>query len=45
MYTKITMDKDVNKLVDGYDKFIGSYIKVRNTRGVPGTTLRKSKLK
>ena len=42
MYTKMTMDKDINKLVDGYKKFTGNALKVQKTPGAPGTTLSKS---
>ena len=38
------MEKDVKKLVDGYDKFIGSDVKFHKTPGGPGTTLNKSDL-
>ena len=44
-HTKITIDKDVKKLVYGYDKFTGSHVKVLKTPGVPGTTLCKRELK
>ena len=43
-YAIMTMKKNVNKLVDGYKKFIGSDIKVQKTSGAPGTTLGKSEL-
>ena len=39
------MEKDVNKLVYGYNKFTASDTKVHKTPGAPGTTLYKSKLK
>ena len=38
------MEKDVNKLVDLYDKFTWSDVKVQKTPGAPGTTLSKIKL-
>ena len=44
-YDKMTMDKYVDKLVDGYKKFIGSDTRVHKTPGAPGTTLSKSELK
>ena len=43
-YAKITMQKDVKKLVDGYDKFTGSDLNVQKTPDSPGTTLIKSQL-
>ena len=36
--------KDVNKLVEGYEKYIGSDLKVQKTPGAPGTTIIKSDL-
>ena len=45
MYTKMTMDKDINKLVDGYKKFTGNALKVQKTPGAPGTTIINSELK
>ena len=44
LYDKMTMDKDIKKLVDRYEKFIGSDIKVQKTPGAPGMTLSKSDL-
>ena len=38
------MEKDVNKLVEGYDKYTGSGVKVQKTPVNPGTTLSKSDL-
>ena len=35
-YAKITMDKDVDKFLDGYENFIGSGIKVQEKPDVPG---------
>ena len=43
-YGKMTMEKDVKKLVYGYDKFNGSDVKVNKKSVPPGTTLCKSKL-
>ena len=44
LYDKMTMDKDIKKLVDIYEKFIGSDIKVQKTPGAPGMNLSKSDL-
>ena len=44
-YKKVIMEKDVNKLVERYNKFTGSESKVQKTHGAPGTTLREIKLK
>ena len=41
LYANINMEKDVNKLVEGYDKFIGNDFKVHKTPGAPGVTLSK----
>ena len=41
-YAKVTTEKYVNKLVDGYEKFIGSGLKVRKILGDPGMTLNKN---
>ena len=35
----MTMEKDVNKLVEVYEKFIGSDVNVQKTPDAPGTTL------
>ena len=43
-YAKITMEKDVNKLVNWYDKFTGSDVKIHKTPGDTGTNLCKSEL-
>ena len=43
-YAKMTKEKDVNKLVEGYDMYNGSDIKVQKTPGDPGTTITKSDL-
>ena len=43
--TKITTEKDINILVDGYKKFTGSDVKVKKIPSDPGTNLSKSKLK
>ena len=42
--TKTTIDKDVNKLVEGYEKYTGRDVKVKKTPEPPGTTLSKSDL-
>ena len=42
LYAKMNMEKDVKKLVERYEKFTGSYVKVKKTSGAPGTTLSKS---
>ena len=39
---KTNMDKDVDKLVEGCDKYTVSDIKVHKTHGDPGTNLSKS---
>ena len=44
-YTKITMGKDVNKLVDAYENFTRSDIKVQKTHGAPCKTLSEIRLK
>ena len=41
-YAKIIMYKYLNKLVEGYKKYIGSDVKVQKTPGTPCTTLSKS---
>ena len=38
LYAKMTMQKYVNKLVDGYKKFIGGGLKIQKTPCAPGTT-------
>ena len=43
-YAKMTMEKDVKKLVEGYKKYTGSCVKVQKTPCAPGTTLSKSDL-
>ena len=43
-YAKMTMEKDVKKLVEGYEKYTGSDLKVKKSLGAPGTTLSKSDL-
>ena len=35
------MDKDVNKLVEGYEKYTGSDLNVQKTPRAPGTNLSK----
>ena len=37
----MTMDKYVNKLVKGYEKLNGKYMKVQKTHAAPGTILVK----
>ena len=44
-YAKMTMEKYDKKLADGYEKFIGSDVKVQKTPGFPSTTLSKSWIK
>ena len=44
-YAKINMDKDAKKLVEGYEKYSGSDLRIQKTPGSPGTTLSKSDLK
>ena len=44
-YKKMTMDKDIKILVDGYRKFTGSDFKVQKTPGDPGTTICNRKIK
>ena len=41
MYAKTTMEKGVKKLVEGYEKYTGSDVKVQKNPGDPGTTLSK----
>ena len=36
-YEKITMEKDVNKLVEVYEKYNGSEVKVQKILGAPST--------
>ena len=43
-YAKITIEKDVDTLVEGYEKYTGSDVKVQKTPGAPVTTLCKSDL-
>ena len=43
-YAKITLDKDVKKLVEGYENYTGSDIKVKKTTGDTGTTISKRDL-
>ena len=38
------MDKDVNNMVEGYDKYTGSDVKVQKTPGDTGTNISKSDL-
>ena len=41
---KMTMEKGVKKLVEGYDKNTGGEVKLQKTPGAPGTTPKKSDL-
>ena len=41
-YKKMTMEKDVRKLVEDYEKNNGGDVKVQETPGTPGTTPSKS---
>ena len=41
-YAKMNMEKDVKKLVDGYDNFTGRYIKVQKTPVATIMTISKS---
>ena len=38
------MYKDINKLVEGYENYNGSAVKVQKNPGYPGTNLSKSDL-
>ena len=38
----MTTDKDTKKLVEGYEKYTGSEVKVQENPGAPGPTLNKS---
>ena len=38
------MEKYVKKLLKGYKKYMGVYLRVQKTPGAPGTTLSKSYL-
>ena len=40
-YAKITTEKDVKKLAEGYEKYTGSDAKVQKTPGYTGTTQSK----
>ena len=44
MYAKMTMEKDVNKLVEWYENFTGSEDKFQKTPGSPSTTISKIEL-
>ena len=41
---KLTTEKDVQKLVEGYDKNMGGEVKVQEPPGAPGTTPKNSDL-
>ena len=36
----MTMEKDVKKIIEGYNNYIGSGVKVQKNPEVPGTTLK-----
>ena len=38
-YAKLTIEKDVKKLVEGYEKYPVGGVKVQKTPGAPGKTL------
>ena len=44
MYAKMTMEKDVKKLVEGNKNYTGSDLRVQKTPGAPGMTISKSDL-
>ena len=44
MYAKMTMEKDLKKLVEGYEEYTGSYLRVQKTPGTLGMTISKSHL-
>ena len=43
-YAKMTMEEDVNVLIEGYKKYTGSDVKFQKTHGAPDTTISKSDL-
>ena len=43
-YVEMTMEKDIKKLVEVYQNYTGSYLRVQKTSAAPGTTLSKSYL-
>ena len=43
-YAKMTMEKDVKKLVEGNENYTGSDLRVQKTPGAPDMTLNKSDL-
>ena len=43
-YEKMTMEKDVKKLTEGYKKYMGSDLRVQKTPGALGMTQSKSDL-
>ena len=43
-YEKTTIEKDVNKLVEGYKKYTGSHVKVQKTPCDTGKNISKSDL-
>ena len=43
-YAKMTMEKDAKKLVEIYENYMGSDLRVQKTPGSLGTTLSKSDL-
>ena len=44
MYAKMTPEKEVKELVEGYKKYTGTDLRVQKTPRDPGTTLSKSDL-
>ena len=44
LYEKTTMEKDIKKLVEGYEKNNWGEVQVQKTSGTPGTTQSKSDL-
>ena len=41
VYAKMIMEKDIKKLVEGYEKYNGNDVKFQKNPGDPGTTLSK----
>ena len=37
----MTTEKEIKKLLEGYENYTGSDVKIQKTPGDPGTTLRK----
>ena len=44
-FAKITMEKEIKKLVESYENFTGSDLRIQNTPRALGTTLSKIDLK